>query len=431
MLGSLYQCRMIVLVAGQVSYAVLIEANWQDRKYIAKLDELGPEVKNKVTAIRSTPLSEAKNDPFRSLGDDRLYHMPTVFGTSQDEWDSIRYRPAPRPAEPRSPTNTVYHNPQPPQQTPQRNEYNEYSTPRPQSNQRMAQPTPYNNYGYQPQPSPAPPRQSHQSQEYSPQRSADPRYDPRHEPAQDHGRDRSDTYYSRNYNDNAYPVNNHGYSMPTGYEPQRTPQPEQNHYQQRSSPPPRAEATSRPPWQEYRAFSQAVDSTRVQAQQHQQQQPTNRPRSPHIIHRRPGSSMGGSPASSDERNPPLPHIPAAARTHVVRPPTWATGGQDIARPPTSNSLISTMTGQGMGGGPPPNWRVNLTTYNQGYNHQVRYNSGQGQQGQGQQGPGGEYERYQRSHSSDERVKQWRASRWVRIGSCTLTHAATTRVRNPL
>ncbi|WOO76817.1 uncharacterized protein LOC62_01G000433 [Vanrija pseudolonga] len=398
MLGSLYQCQMIVLVAGQ------------DRKYIAKLDELGPDIKNKVTAIRSTPLGEAKNDPFRSLGDDRLYHMPTVFATSQAEWDSIRYRPAPRPAAPRSPTNTIYHNPQ---QTPQRHE--EYSTPRPPSNQRMAQPTPANNYGYEPQPTPIPQHRSHQSQEYAPHHSADPRHDPRHDPHHDprreraqHGHDRSDTYYSRAYDGNDYDGNGHGYSTPSGYQPQRTPQPEPDRYQQRSPQPPRAEATSRPPWQEYRAFSQAVDSTRAQAQQHQQQS-VNRPRSPHIIHRRPGSSMGGSPASSDERNPPLPHIPAAARTHVVRPPTWAAAGQDIARPQTSNSLISTMTGQGMGGGPPPNWRVNLTTYNQGYNHQVHYPSAQTQQGQGQQGAGGQYERYQRSNSSDERVKQWRAS----------------------
>ncbi|KAL1413134.1 ubiquitin-specific protease otu1 [Vanrija albida] len=384
MLGSLRQCQMIVLVAGQ------------DRKYLMHLNDLGPEIKNKVTAIRSTPLSEAANDPFRALGDDHLYHIPSVFPTSQAEWESISYHPPRWQTErpPQAPTNPTYHQSAQPQNS-RRPEYGEVSTPRPPSNQHMA-PAPINN-GYQPQSSPATQYQSQQYQSqqgYSPQRPpADPRYSP--ERQQDHGPGRSDTYYSRGYdgNDNGYTR-----EAPSGYQPERTPGPD--HYSQQQ-PPPRAEATSHPPWQEFRAFSQAVDSTRQQAQP-----PTTRPRSPHIIHRRPGSSMGGSPASSDERNPPLPHIPAAARTHVVRPPAWRST-VDIVRPPTSTSLISTVTGPGLGGGPPPNWRVNMSTYSQGYNHQGQYAG----QGPGQQGPSGQtngqYESY--SGNSDDRVQQWRAS----------------------
>lgn len=92
--------------------------------------------------------------------------------------------------------------------------------------------------------------------------------------------------------------------------------------QRNSLPPP---AVSAPPWQEFRAHNQAPMPEMLRRSVASGTAAFN-------ISFRKGAhlpSIGGSPPSTDEDNPLDPTIPAAARTHVARPPVFS-GGSDSA-----------------------------------------------------------------------------------------------------
>lgn len=285
-------CGMVFLAAANVSLADHRHSSRQDRKYLPEVAEWkrnGLHVVDKLFAARST--EDRRDDPFRSLGDDRLIYVESLFPTSPAEW--ARLMAALRPERPfgnrgpllMDPTGASSAQSLPPAIQPNTAYLVQTNVPY----RGMGSPIPFT-------PMPTGVRYPGRGRPLSPP------------------------------------------PPPTPRAPMVPPPP--------TYAPPPARRVAAPPWQEFRAAARPSGIPEMLRRSIASGTTTPPRRLPDgVVFRKSARSIsiGGSPPSSDENNPLDPTIPAAARTHVERPPRF--GG------PSSSAAGSTM------GAPPPGFRV--------------------------------------------------------------------------
>ncbi|BEJ17044.1 hypothetical protein CspHIS471_0604450 [Cutaneotrichosporon sp. HIS471] len=291
--GMLDSCGMVFIVAAN------------DRGYLAEVSEWersGGRVVDKLFAARST--TDRRDDPFRSLGDDRLFAVQSLFPTSPAEWARLMTSTPIRP-ERNVPANRGH-------------------LLMDQTGATTAQALPH---AIQPNPALVPNDVSHNQ----PLRRA-PGATP-------------DTY--RGQMGSPIPFS----PMPTGVRhpdrgrhdlsPPPPPTPRAPRAPQVTSPPVpkdtsrqnRALRMAGPPWQEYRPPSSKVAPLPEMLRRSIAAGTATPPRHSNdaVAFRKSArsSSIGGSPPSTDEDNPLDPTIPPAARTHVERPPRFVGPGRSV------------------------------------------------------------------------------------------------------
>lgn len=249
--------------------------------------------KEKIYAARSTGPLKASEDPFVSLGHDRLFHIESLFPTRLQEWDA---------------------------KTPQEHRTGHIEGHPP----------------IMPNPALVPNHVLHRDQRerHEQRQSSHSSEMTKSSPAKQDGR----TLIAFT------PMHTGADQYGSEYTSQATTSRQQSAYPSRETTPTPSRpkpSGSAPPWADIRGAMPAPSLSRPSPPQ-----PPRPVRIPRAGRKYVPTSIGGSPPSSLEDEPLLRHVAPASRTHVIRPPAFADGE---TRPVSTDTLIA------IGGTSIPGW----------------------------------------------------------------------------